>query len=260
MAKRQKKPDPVPPHKDPGAALFLELMMQMLAFFILLTSIAVIVDERRMAAIGSLAGTFSPLPAGANIAEGKGPSLPARDIVDGSQAPKRTAKELTELSRELGLGDAIHALPLENNTVRVRFPEHIAFAAGQVEISTTMYPLIDKLAEMFQQPEVIEIRVEGHTDDTPTRGSMFPSNWELSAARAMSLFHALSERGVPNGRMIAAGMGDKHPVKGKPELSRRVEIILKFRPVTTRPETHMEASTKPVPTDDTMAVQPSKSF
>lgn len=259
MAKRQKKPDPVPPHKDPGAALFLELMMQMLAFFILLTSIAVIVEERRLAAIGSLAGTFSPLPAGANIAEGTGPSMPARDIEDGNQAPKRTAKELTELSRELGLGDAIHALPLDQNAVRVRFPENIVFAAGKVQISSKMFPLIDKLAELFQRPEVIEIRIEGHTDDTPTRGSLFPSNWELSAARAMSLFHALSERGVPNGRMIAAGMGDKHPVKGQPGLSRRVEIVLKFRPVTMRPEDPV-GSTVQTPAEEYMAAPPSKSF
>ena len=72
-----------------------------------------------------------------------------------------------------------------------------------------------------------------HTDDTPLRGSSYPSNWELSAARAMSVFHALAERGVPNGRMIAAGMGDKHPVSGRPDLSRRVDITLKFRPVTS---------------------------
>lgn len=259
MAKRQKKPDPVPPHKDPGAALFLELMMQMLAFFILLTSIAVIVEERRLAAIGSLAGTFSPLPAGANIAEGRGPSMPARDIVDGNQAPKRTAKELTEISKALGLGDAIHALPLDQNSVRVRFPENIVFSTGQVSISEKMFPLIDKLAELFQRPEVIEIRIEGHTDDTPTRGSRFPSNWELSAARAMSLFHALSDRGVPNGRMIAAGMGDKHPVNGQPGLSRRVEIVLKFRPVTMRPEKE-EINTYEEPAEEHVIAPPRKSF
>ncbi len=234
MAKRQKKPDPIPPPSDPGAALFLELMMQMLAFFILLTSIAVIVDERRLAALGSLAGTFSPLPKGANLTEGKGPSMPARDIVDGSRAPKRTAKELTDVARELGLGDAIHVLPLDQRTVRVRFPENIIFSTGHVDITPNMYPLMDRLAQVFRRPEVIEVRIEGHTDDTPVRGSLFPSNWELSAARAMSFFHAMAQRGVANGRMVAAGMGDKHPIANQPALSRRVEVVLKFRPVTVK--------------------------
>jgi len=259
MSKRQKKPDPIPPPSNPGAALFLELMMQMLAFFILLTSIAVIVDERRLAAIGSLAGTFSPLPKGANLAEGKGPSMPARDIVDGTRAPKRTAKELTEIAKELGLGDALHALPLDQDSVRVRFPENIIFATGQINISQAMSPLMDKLAEIFRRPEVIEIRIEGHTDDTPTRGSRFPSNWELSAARAMSLFHALSERGVANGRMIAAGMGDKHAIKGQPAMSRRVEIVLKFRPVTVNPDSQVGAGKLMTPQHHVVQ-PPSKSF
>lgn len=259
MAKRPKKPAPVPPNKDPGAALFLELMMQMLAFFILLTSIAVIVDERRLAAIGSLAGTFSPLPKGANITEGAGPSMPARDIIEGNRAPKRTAKELTDMAKALGLGDAIYVLPLDHDSVRVRFPESIAFPAGQVAISTTMYPLIDKLAEAFKKPEVIEIRIEGHTDDTPTRGSRYPSNWELSAARAMSLFHEFESRGVPRGRMVAAGMGDKHPIEGEPALSRRVEIVLDFRPVTVN-EDSQETSPSITPKQRPVGAPPSKSF
>jgi len=234
MAKRDKKPPLQPYPADPGAALFLELMMQMLAFFILLTSYAVIVEEKRLAAIGSLAGTFNPMPRGANLSQGDGPALPTRDIVDGSTAPKRTAKELTEISKELGLEGAMTVLPLADRTVRVRFAEHIAFRPGKVELSPNTMPFINKLAESFKRPEVIEIQIEGHTDDKPMRGSAYPSNWELSAARAMSVFHALYERGVANTRMIAAGMGDRHPVAGHPEFDRRVDIILKFRPTTDK--------------------------
>lgn len=232
MAKREKKPAPLPYPSDPGAALFLELMMQMLAFFILLTSYAVIVEDKRLAAMGSLAGTFNPLPRGANLSQGNGPALPARELVDGSTAPKRTAKELTEIAKQLGLGDAMTALPLDKDTVRLRFADHIAFQPGKVALSPDSMALIDKLAESFRRPEVVEIRIEGHTDTKPVHSKAFASNWELSAARAMSVFLALSERGVANTRMIAAGMGDRHPVKGKPELDRRVDITLKFRPVT----------------------------
>lgn len=232
MAKKDKKPAPLPYPSDPGAALFLELMMQMLAFFILLTSYAVIVEDKRLAAMGSLAGTFNPLPRGANLSDGEGPALPTRDIVDGSTAPKRTAKELTDISKDLGMESSVQVLPLDQDTVQVRFDEHIAFTSGAVELAPEAMPLIDQLANSFKKPEVIEIQIEGHTDDTPLRGGSYPTNWELSAARAMSVFHALAERGVPVGRMTAAGMGDKHPVKGRPDLSRRVDITLKFRPVT----------------------------
>lgn len=233
MAKRDKKPPPLDFPKDPGAALFLELMMQMLAFFILLTSYAVIVEDKRLAAMGSLAGTFNPMPRGANLSKGQGPALPTREIVDGSTAPKRSAKELTDISKELGLENSVQVLPLDQDTVRVRFDEHIAFTSGGVQLTPEALILIDKLAVSFKRPEVVEVQIEGHTDDTPLRGGSYASNWELSAARAMSVFHALAERGVPNGRMLAAGMGDKHPVKGRPDLSRRVDITLKFRPVTS---------------------------
>ncbi|MDQ6993380.1 MAG: OmpA family protein [Mariprofundus sp.] len=234
MAKREKKPEILPFPSDPGAALFLELMMQMLAFFILLTSYAVIVDEKRLAAIGSLAGTFNPMPRGANLADGDGPALPVRSVVDGATAPKRTAKELTEVAKDLGLGDAMQVIPLDQQSVKIRFNENIAFASGQMGISKSALPLINRLATSFQRPEVIEVQIEGHTDDKPTRGGMYRSNWELSAARAMAVFTAFAERGVPKGRMITAGMGDQHPIKNHPELSRRVEITLKFRPVSDK--------------------------
>jgi len=230
---REKKPDPIPAPKDPGAALFLELMMQMLAFFILLTSMAVIVDEKRLAALGSLAGTFSPMPRGANLSEGEGPGMPSRDIVDGKKAPKRTAKALTEISKALGASDAVHVLQLDQENVQVRLNQSIAFEPGKITLAPSAAPLVDELARLFSKPEVIEVMIQGHTDETPTRGSLYASNWELSAARAMSIFTELSRRGVPNGRMVVAGMGDQHPLTlhGK-DLSRRVEITLKFRPVT----------------------------
>ncbi|MFQ5518431.1 MAG: flagellar motor protein MotB [Mariprofundus sp.] len=125
-------------------------------------------------------------------------------------------------------------LPLDQDTVRVRFNEHIAFKPGKVQLSPDALALVDKLAVSFSRPEVIEVQVEGHTDDKPMRGGGYSSNWELSAARSMSVFHALAERGVASSRMIAAGMGDKHPVAGHPELDRRVDITLKFRPVTDK--------------------------
>ncbi|MDQ6971330.1 MAG: OmpA family protein [Mariprofundaceae bacterium] len=234
---REKKPDPIPAPKDPGAALFLELMMQMLAFFILLTSIAVIVDEKRLAALGSLAGTFSPMPRGANLSKGEGPSMPSRDITDGRKAPKRTAKALTDISKALGSENAIHVLQLDQENVQVRMSQAIAFEPGKVTLAPSAAKLMDELAVLFAKPEVIEVMIQGHTDETPTRGSLYDSNWELSSARAMAVFTALSDRGVPNSRMVAAGMGDQHPLtlKGK-DLSRRVEINLKFRPVTDENE------------------------
>jgi len=244
---REKKPEPIPAPKDPGAALFLELMMQMLAFFILLTSMAVIVEEKRLAALGSLAGTFSPMLRGANLSEGQGPSMPSRDITDGSKAPKRTAKALTEVAKALGKGKAIHVLQLDKENVRVRLSQKIAFLPGKVTLAPSAKKLMDELAKLFIRPEVIEIMLQGHTDETPMRGTLYASNWELSAARAMTIFTELSKRGIPNGRMIVAGMGDQHPlIENGQDFSRRVDITLKFRPVTSNDKQATGKNIKPL--------------
>lgn len=231
MARREKKPEPLDPPKDLAAALFLELMMQMLAFFILLTSMAVIVEEKRLAALGSLAGTFSPMRRGANVDEGEGPAMPAHPIVDEGPPPKRTAKALTEVAKFLAAEDAMTVLPLDRDTVRVRLMDYLLFDPGAVELSPAAAAFLDRLAPILSRPEVIEITIEGHTDPTPVRGR-FMSNWELSAARALAVFRALAERGVPKGRMIIAGMGAAHPIPGHPEWARRVEFVLRFRPTT----------------------------
>jgi len=242
MAVKRKEKEPDKPIKGSAEALFLELMMQMLAFFILLTSMAVIVDDKRMAALGSLAGTFSLMPEGANLGKGNGPALPAQEIVPGRNTPRRTAKELTDLAKSLGMEGSIFILPLDRETVSVRLPEKILFAQGGVELSPKLGPFLDKFAALLHKPEVIQITIEGHTDATPTHSSRYLSNWELSAGRAMSVFHALSSRGVPNGRMIAVGMGDQHLLPasspgGTHRDNRRVELLIKFRPVTSKGET-----------------------
>ncbi len=236
VIREKRKEEPI---KSSSESLFLELMMQMLAFFILLTSMAIIVEEKRLAALGSLAGSFSSFSQGANMTKGQGAAMPSRDISDIRKVPKRTAKALTNLAKEMGLGDAIHVLPLDQRQVRVRMNEDIFFAAGQTQISAEMQPMIDALARLFMQPEVLSLRIEGHTDRMPMRSSLsMHSQWDLSAARAMSVFLALAERGMAKSKMSIMGFGSSHPLRDAagfvlPKKSRRVEFVLQFTPVSS---------------------------
>jgi flagellar motor protein MotB len=61
------------------------------------------------------------------------------------------------------------------------------------------------------QYEDYEITVEGHTDDTPIRTAQFPSNWELSTARAAAVVHFLLDQGIPARKLRAAGYADTFP-------------------------------------------------
>jgi chemotaxis protein MotB len=237
MARRKKTQD------DPPAGnfdmLFLQLMMIMMAFFILLSSMATIVEERRHKALDSLAGAFSIMPSGANLSEGRGQSIPSREIGAANAATMRTAKALTDVAKLLGMDKAIHVLPLDKNKVLVRFPERILFGPGQIKLSPQASSYLELLSDLLRQPEIREIFIEGHTDETPSDNAVFASNWELSAARAMQVFHKLADQHVPKSRMVVAGMGDAHPLpmdisKGGEAQNRRVELLISFLPTTVK--------------------------
>src|SRR5580698_4793344 len=76
----------------------------------------------------------------------------------------------------------------ENMWLEIEINTDILFPSGSGGFSTSAEPVLDKLAEVLK-PFPNPIRVEGHTDDRPIHTGPFPSNWELSAARAASVVH-----------------------------------------------------------------------
>jgi len=253
MPAKRKKPPEDPP-KGNFELLFLQLMMIMMAFFILLSSLSVVVEKKRLDAMSSLAGAFSLMPAGANLDKGHGQSVPSRQIGASKSASMRTAKDLTRVAKLLGLGAATHVLPLDKNRVLVRLPEHMLFAAGQIELNPKIISILDMLSDILHQPEIQKITIEGHTDEMPMQTPGIADNWDLSAARAMQVFRHLAARGVPRSRMIVAGMGDAHPLpeketKGNNALNRRVELLIRFRPTTVKNVNMLSPDTRPVSKD-----------
>ena len=93
--------------------------------------------------------------------------------------------------------------------------------------------LLARLAEPLKEFRG-DIVIEGHTDNVPMRGGRYPSNWELSVARAVSVIEFMVRLGVENRRLVAGGYGEYHPAypNDTPEnqaRNRRNEItIMKF--------------------------------
>jgi chemotaxis protein MotB len=134
----------------------------------------------------------------------------------------------------------------DNENIRVvgdRFllPSELLFASGSASLGPEGRRELDKLAGVLldvvsEIPEDIEwiLRIDGHTDKIPINTPEFPSNWELSTARAVSVVRYLASRGVPEKRMVAAGFGEFFPVASgnSPEAlrqNRRIEIKLTDR-------------------------------
>ena len=98
----------------------------------------------------------------------------------------------------------------ENLWLEIEINTDILFPSGSGEFSPAAEPVLDKLAEVLK-PFPNPIRVEGHTDDRPIRTSAFPSNWELSAARAASVVHQFTRQGIDPLRLEIVGFGEFHP-------------------------------------------------
>ena len=98
----------------------------------------------------------------------------------------------------------------ENMWLEIEINADILFASGAGDFMPAAEPGLDKLAEGLK-PFPNPIRVEGHTDDRPIRTSAFPSNWELSAARAASVVHQFTREGIDPLRLEIVGFGEFHP-------------------------------------------------
>ena len=123
---------------------------------------------------------------------------------------------------------------------RFVFQSEVLFASGEATLSASGSGDLDKFAMVYQQlaarlpPDLpVIIEVQGHTDRVPVRGR-FPSNWELSTARAQQVVNYLIQQGIPPERLAAVGMGEYHPIDpaDTPEAyrrNRRIELKITSR-------------------------------
>lgn len=133
-----------------------------------------------------------------------------------------------------------------NENVRIvgdRFllPSELLFASASAELGEEGRQELDKLADLLLDvssriPDDVDwiLRIDGHTDMLPINTQRFPSNWELSTARAVAVVRYLATQGVPERRMAAAGFGEFFPVADgtSPEAlqrNRRIELKLTDR-------------------------------
>ena len=140
----------------------------------------------------------------------------------------------------------------ENMWLEIEINTDILFPSGAAGFAASAEPVLGKLAEVLK-PFPNPIRVEGHTDDRPVHTAAYPSNWELSAARAASVVHQFTKAGIDPLRLEIVGFGEFHPRRpnATPEgrnANRRVAILVlqavaPGEPTTAQGNEHMPEST-----------------
>ncbi len=113
--------------------------------------------------------------------------------------------------------------------------EKILFNSGQANVKESGKEVLDRIAAALKNLQDKDIRVEGYTDNVPLSPKLrdrFPTNWELSTARATNVVRYLVEKnGLDPSRLIAAGFGEYHPIvtnqteEGRAQ-NRRIDIVL----------------------------------
>lgn len=171
---------------------------------------------------------------------GKKPQVPTLQTASGASSPAPTPS-LVALERELktavgalDLGDQVivQSRPQE---VLITLKEAVTFPSGEAEILENSRPILAAVADVIRRHPTFQVEIEGHTDDRPIRTGRFPSNWELSVARAAGVLTYLIEgQGLDPSRFSIKGYGEQRPAV--PNLNeelraqnRRVEIRLKNR-------------------------------
>jgi chemotaxis protein MotB len=130
-------------------------------------------------------------------------------IQDASGSLIRMERQVQDAMRAL-IDAKLITVRRENLWLEIEINTDILFPSGSGAFSAAAEPVLDKLAEVLK-PFPNPIRVEGHTDDRPIHTGAFPSNWELSAARAASVVHQFTKQGIDPLRLEIVGFGEFHP-------------------------------------------------
>ena len=216
-------------------ATFGDLMSLLLCFFVLLLSMSTMDAKKISEAVGSLAGSMGVLNGGTIVKTSKEKGSPtSQTITPANQMDKQISKALAEF-QELSKNANGNAISLEEGEegFLIHLPADIAFKSGSAEISNEDSILfLKRLALIIKtlSPEV-EVQVRGYTDNVPPpKDSIYQDNWELSAARAITVVKELIKDRVKPTRLSAAAYGQFHPIatnatpQGRAK-NRRVDIV-----------------------------------
>ena len=148
------------------------------------------------------------------------------------QSESRYDKLMADLNEEVKKGQ-LQVRQLKG-MLTVDVAEQLFFDSGRATLKDTGKQVLQKVAESLKGYEDKAIRIVGHTDNVPIKGGLqkvFPSNWELSAARATTVVRFLQDAGIAPERLVATGRAEYAPVapndsaEGR-QKNRRIEITL----------------------------------
>jgi chemotaxis protein MotB len=149
-----------------------------------------------------------------------------------AEADARLAEFKSLLSRFRALIDSGKLqVKIVDGRMVVALASDVLFASGSAKLSEEGKASIAEVASVLASIAGRKYQVEGHTDNVPIKSAQYPSNWELAAARALTVIKTMVEAGMPADRISAASFGEFKPAKPNDSLehkaaNRRIEIVV----------------------------------
>ncbi|HZX46209.1 MAG TPA: OmpA family protein [Clostridia bacterium] len=214
---------------------YSDLVTLLLCFFVLLFSFSVIDAKKFDAIIRSLQGSLGVLDSGKTIDEDQyiSQALQSNRLLreqEEAESMEWLYRQLDEYIQQNNLEGTV-VLGVEERGLLIRFKDQVLFDSGKAVIRKDGEPIVQSIGEILKQNDRA-IRVEGHTDNVPMHSLLYPSNWELSTARAVNVVKFFIERvGIAPTRLSAAGYSEYHPIADNDtaenrQKNRRVDVVI----------------------------------
>lgn len=151
-------------------------------------------------------------------------------VTKASEEAENQALEIASRLEE-EISDEIIEIETQGRKIVIRVEEKGSFASGSARLEDDFLPILDKLVDVLASVSG-RISIEGHTDDVPINTQEFPSNWDLSAKRALVVAHGLMDSGLLDSQRISvSGFADSRPLVPNDSAisrakNRRVELVL----------------------------------
>jgi chemotaxis protein MotB len=232
---REKKPPEAPKGAPAYMATWGDMCTLLLCFFVLLLAMSSMDPAKFNIAANSLHNALG------GVLESYPSVLITQDVMiprlGGDDQNKKMAVDAVNKIRKIiekeKLEDAIKVKVTETG-IAIKVADPIGFDVGDAEMKPELIPSLNAISSIINKVSGTQIRVEGHTDDLPMKSYKFPSNWELSSARALNVVKYLAKSGgIEPSRLSAIGYGEYRPLYPNNsienrKMNRRIEIFVDY--------------------------------
>jgi chemotaxis protein MotB len=258
-------------HHDRWLVSYADFVTLLFAFFVVMYALSASNESRYQAVAQSIEAAFLEKKRQVNIQQDEALKervdhvspikLDEEWVADSRQLQQASSQLAQQLNEQIK--DQLVAVNKGNSWIELQMNSELLFLSGSADLAANSLPVLKKVAEILQ-PLPNQIQVEGHTDNLPIGTSKFPSNWELSSARATTVVRELIKNGINPPRLSAIGYGEFHPVAdNKIEAGRfknrrvslliisqdysrdRLHLINANKPAMSGQERNLSASAKP---------------